>query len=257
MESLKVLAVGSFAVHGTASLKAMIRILGSRVLPVPSVVLSGLTNMKSVTKLDVPFEKLLTEVFELSVYRRQKLILYIGYLGKPEQADILTTLIQKYKPNIQCVVTDPVCGDHGRMYVPVEIAEKWPALIRVSDMVFPNLSEIKILTGNDPAAEGGPEEYIRQFRSRYPDAELVVTSMLLNTEEIGVEMYGDRRFSFYHPYLSRNFGGSGDTFLALFILHFFYNKMPKEAALTEAAQQTSAYIAHSISLDADELVLDF
>lgn len=256
MESLKVLAVGSFAVHGTASLKAMIKVLGSRVLPVPSVVLSGLTNMKSVTKLDVPFEKLLTEVFELAVYRQQRLILYIGYLGKPEQADILAELTGRYRGSIECIVTDPVCGDHGRMYVPAEIAEKWPALIRLSDMVFPNLSEIKILTGHHPAAEGEPGTFIQQFTGLYPDAELVVTSMLHHTGEIGVELYGEDRFSFYHPYLSRNFGGSGDTFLALFLLHYFYNKQTKAAALTEAARQTAGYIGRSIALDADELVME-
>lgn len=256
MESLKVLAVGSFAVHGTASLKAMTKVLGSRVLPVPSVVLSGLTNMKSVTKLDVPFEKLLTEVFELSVHRGHRLILYIGYLGKPEQADILTELIARYRPHIECIVTDPVCGDHGRMYVPVTIAEKWPALIRLSDMVFPNLSEIKILTGHDPAAQGDAGAYISEFIGLYPNAELIVTSMLLSAEEIGIELYGERRFSFYHPYLSRNFGGSGDTFLALFLLHFFYQKKTKEAALMEAAQQTAAYIAQSIAAGADELVME-
>ncbi|MGN7720728.1 bifunctional hydroxymethylpyrimidine kinase/phosphomethylpyrimidine kinase [Chitinophaga sp. 22620] len=256
MRNLKVLAVGSFAVHGTASLKAMIKILGSRVLPVPSVVLSGLTNMKSVTKLDVPFEKLLTEVFELAVFRGQRLILYIGYLGKPEQADVLAELIRVYRPHIAYIVTDPVCGDHGRMYVPAEIAERWPALIRLSDIVFPNLSEIKILTGNDPAAAGAPEAYIEQFRGRYPEAELVVTSMLPTPEEIGVELYGENRFSFYHPYLSRNFGGSGDAFLALFLLHFFFEGKTKEEALTEAARQTSAYIARSMEQEADELIIE-
>ena len=160
MKQPYVLAISSFAVHGTASLKTFITVLGGKILPVPSLVLNGLTNMAIIKKLEIPFKELLQSSFDLAVYRQMDLILYIGYLGNAEQADIILEMINTYRSHIKTIITDPVCGDHGRAYVPAEVIAKWPALIRVSDMVFPNVTELKILTGNPPDGNQNAETYI-------------------------------------------------------------------------------------------------
>ena len=59
MKTPHILAISSFAVHGTASLKTFITILGEKILPVPSLMLNGLTNMALVKKLDIHFKELL------------------------------------------------------------------------------------------------------------------------------------------------------------------------------------------------------
>ena len=150
MKTPYILAISSFAVHGTASLKTFITILGEKILPVPSLVLNGLTNMALVKKLDIPFKELLEGTFELAVNRDLDLILYIGYLGKAEHADVILEMIDTYRSHIKMIITDPVCGDHGRAYVPEEVIAKWPSIIGISDMVFPNITELKILTGHQP-----------------------------------------------------------------------------------------------------------
>jgi len=71
------LAISSFAVHGTASLKTFISLLGDKILPVPSLLLNGLTNMTMVKKFDTPFRELLQSTFEVAVNRELDLILYI------------------------------------------------------------------------------------------------------------------------------------------------------------------------------------
>src|SRR5690606_24573830 len=97
MKQTKILAINSFAVHGMASLKTIISILGSKVLPVPSVVLNGLTNMPHVQKHLLPFRELLEGSFKLVAERKQQVILYVGYLGSPDQVDVILDMIRHYR----------------------------------------------------------------------------------------------------------------------------------------------------------------
>jgi len=258
MDPIYTLAISSFAVHGTASLKSFTSILGSRVLPVPTVMLNGLTNLPLVRKFDLPFRELLESTFELVVHRGQTVILYVGYLGKAEQIDILLETIGTYRSHIRTILIDPICGDHGKAYVSEEIIRRWPELIRVADLVFPNLTEMKLLTGHPAADTGLPDLYIQRFREQFPRVQVVATSLPLNDHEIGIGWHNqeDAPFTYSHPRLAKNYGGTGDAFVALFILQHYYYRLPMEDALKAAAHQTYLLIQYSIQRGADELLLD-
>lgn len=256
MKTPYILAISSFAVHGTASLKTFISILGEKVLPVPSLLLNGLTNMALIKKLDLRFKELLQSSFELAANRELDLVLYIGYLGNAEQVDTILEMIDTYRSNIKTIITDPVCGDHGRAYVPEAVIAQWPRIINQSDMVFPNLTEIKILTGNKPDADDNAAVYIEQFKRLFPQTQLVVTSIKTGENAIGFEYYGKETFSYSHQVLPKNFGGSGDAFLALFILNHFYKKLSVNDALKQAADQTYQVIKNSIDKNSDGLILE-
>jgi pyridoxine kinase len=251
-----VLAISSFAVHGTASLKTFITVLGEKILPVPSLMLNGLTNMALVKKFDTPFSELLQGTLDLVVNRDLDLILYIGYLGKAEQADIILEMIEKYRSHIKTIITDPVCGDHGRKYVPDEVIERWPAIIEQSDVVFPNQTELKILTGNKPDATGEADNFIAEFKKIFPKPKLVITSIKTVEDTIGIQVTGDEAYTYLHPVLPKNYGGSGDAFLSLFILNHFYKSYSFNEALKLAADQTYQIIKNSIEKESDDLVLE-
>ena len=255
MKTPYTLAISSFAVHGTASLKTFITILGEKILPVPSLILNGLTNMALVKKLDIPLKELLESTFALAVNRELDLILYIGYLGKVEHADVILEMIGTYHSHIKMIITDPVCGDHGRAYVPEEVIAKWPHIIDISDIVFPNITEIKILTGHQPDDKGDIGNYIEQFKNLFPHSQLVVTSIKNGEDTIGIQSCGDEDYSYSHPVLPKNYGGSGDAFLALFILNRFYKEMDFNAALKLAADQTYLMIKNSIDKGSDDLII--
>jgi pyridoxine kinase len=257
MKAPYTLAISSFAVHGTASLKTFITFLGDKILPVPSLVLNGLTNMSLVKKFDMPFRELLQSTFELAVSRELDLILYVGYLGNAEQADIILEMIAAYRNHIKIIITDPVCGDHGRTYVPFEVITKWPDIIRISDMVFPNLTELKILTGHQPDDNDGTATYVEQFKQLFQQTQLVVTSIKPDEDTIGFEFYGDGGLSYTTKILPKNYGGSGDAFVALFILNRFYKQMSLTAALKTAADQVHYIIKNSIVNNSDSLILQF
>jgi len=260
MKSPYTVAISSFAVHGVASLKAFISVLGERILPVPSLLLNGLTNLAQVRKFDPPFEELLTTAFDLVVSREIEVILYIGYLGHAAQVDIILNVIEKYRANIKRIITDPVCGDHGRLYVSKEIIESWPQLIRKSNIVFPNLTELKLLTGHDGEDKQPVSIYISEFKSLFPETKLVVTSVENSKAEargsrIGVEYHGGHQFSYFHTKLSRSYSGSGDVFLAHYILTHYYSHVPIHEALKMAADITYRIIEKSIGQGSDDLLV--
>lgn len=256
MKTPHVLAISSFAVHGTASLKTFTTILGERILPVPSLMLNGLTNMALVKKFDVPLAELLQSSFELAVNRELELILYIGYLGKAEQVDVIINMINTYRPIIKTIIVDPVCGDHGRAYVPADVIARWPDLINLADLIFPNLTEIKILTGHEPDGIKADTFYIETFRKQHPNMQLVITSVKTNDDKTGIQYYkADECYNYTHPVLPKNYGGTGDAFLGIFILNHFYNAMSFGEALRSAADQTYELIKKSINSNSNDLAL--
>jgi len=251
-----ILAISSFAVHGTASLKTFIKVLGSHILPVPSLMLNGLTNMAAVKKFAMPLAELLESTLELAVLRKQQLVFYTGYLGSADQVEIVVSMIEKYRNIISAVITDPVCGDHGRTYVPLEIVAAWPEIIKLSDIVFPNLTELKLITGHEANGTEVTEFYVDRFKRLYPNVKLMLSSYVMAENEIGIQLHhSDTVFEYGLPILPQNFGGSGDLLLSLFIKYHFINNSRTEDALKIATIQTHQTIKHSIAKGSDELLL--
>lgn len=212
--------------------------------------------MALVKKLDVPFTELLQSSFELAANRELELILYIGYLGKAEQVDLITTMINTYRDIIKTIIVDPVCGDHGRAYVPADVIARWPVLINLADLVFPNLTEIKILTDHAPDGNQPDTFYIEAFRKQYPNVQLVITSIKTRDDKIGIQYYKrDECYNYWHDVLPTNYGGTGDAFLATFILNYFYNAISLDEALRAAADQTYQLIKNSIYNNSNDLTL--
>jgi len=212
--------------------------------------------MALVKKLDVPFADLLQSSLELAANRELELILYIGYLGNAEQVDVIITMINTYRHIIKKIIVDPVCGDHGRAYVPADVIARWPVLINLADLVFPNLTEIKILTGHAPNGNQPDTFYIDAFRKQYPNVQLVITSIKTGDDKTGIQYYkGDECYNYWHNVLPKNYGGTGDAFLATFILSHFYNAMSLDEALEAAADQTYQLIKNSIDNNSSDLIL--
>jgi pyridoxal/pyridoxine/pyridoxamine kinase len=211
--------------------------------------------MSLIRKFDTPFKELLQGTLELAVSRDLELILYIGYLGKAEQGEIIIEMINAYRGSIKTIITDPVCGDHGRTYVPQEVIDRWPGIIKQSNLVFPNITELKLFTGNSLDSVDVVADYAEQFKKLYPSSKLVVTS-IVEGESIGYACFGEEPMKYLHEFLPKNYGGSGDAFLALFILNHFYKRAPFNEALKAAAEQTYRMVKNSIEKGSDDLILE-
>jgi len=243
----KILLVHSMATHGTASMKAMMSILGTSVLPVPSLLLTGLTNVGGHVKVSVDLERMLNGSLEIARNQGEKLILYVGYLGNEDQAHIILRALSTYKDVIEQFWVDPVSGDHGRLYVPTEYVDMWPLLLQQADWAFPNLTELKLYGGYGLGGNVGHEEVIKGFRRKFPDICFVGTS-LQNGNKVGLVLWdGEEEFLHKHELLSPNFGGTGDVFAAYFSLKFLIKRSPAKESLIWAANQTLALLQQTIA----------
>lgn len=255
MEQLKVVAINSFPVHGMAGLKPAIRILGHHVLPVPSVLLTGLTNIPGVKKQFPDFRELLYGALDLVVHQGQKVILLIGYIGQSSQVDVILELVKLYRSHIAFIYTDPISGDHARQYVSDEVVQRLPGLIHVSDFVFPNVTELKIITSFSASNENPLLVYRQVFEKQFPDTTLIVTSISEGDKQGVLLSEKGNIWKYLHPVIPKNYSGTGDTFVAYFIRFHVYHSLSVQLALQKAADKVREHIAFSMENNADELLI--
>ncbi|MEZ4828654.1 MAG: bifunctional hydroxymethylpyrimidine kinase/phosphomethylpyrimidine kinase [Bacteroidia bacterium] len=251
---MKILTIHSFAVHGTASLKAVMSLLGTRVLPVPSLFLSGLTNIPGIVKTEPPLEDLLESTFSIAREREEKLILYVGYLGNAAQVNLIRRMVERHRDIIQNIVVDPVSGDHGKMYVPEDVVKAWPELLSIADWALPNYTELTLLSGeNDAASE---EEHLQAFRDRFPSLSHIITSMPHPSQSRLLLYHNGIGHSYSHKRENTNYSGTGDVFAAHFILSYFFRRQSPVQAMRMASEATHALIRRAIELRSADLVLE-
>ncbi len=82
---------------------------------------------------------------------------YSGFLGAPEQVDIIRSLYKTYPNAIRMV--DPVMADHGKVYPTYtpELCDAMAELAKEADILTPNLTEAAIILGEPIGDEWGGE----------------------------------------------------------------------------------------------------
>ncbi|WP_172136966.1 PfkB family carbohydrate kinase [Adlercreutzia sp. ZJ473] len=77
---------------------------------------------------------------------------YSGFLGAPEQVDVIRSLYERYPKALR--VVDPVMADHGKVYPTYtpELCDAMASLACDADILTPNLTEAAIILG-EPIGE--------------------------------------------------------------------------------------------------------
>ena len=111
---------------------------------------------------------------------------YSGFLGEPEQVDIIKSLYATFPQAIKLV--DPVMADHGKVY-PTYTPELCQAMARLAadaDILTPNLTEAAIILGEPIGQDwAGPDISDQEARR--------LTEALLDTGAKNVVLKGIRR----------------------------------------------------------------
>lgn len=252
---MKILAVHSFAVHGTASLKAMMSLLGTRLLPVPSLYLSGLTNIPGHYKSAVEMKQVLKSSLEIAAQRQEQLLLFVGYLSSAQQVEEILPLLDQYAAHIQALIVDPVCGDHGRKYVPDEVVQAWPRLLKRANWALPNFTEIQLLSNLPASPAHLPETYLQAFQDRFPQLSFIATSVP-HAEQLELRLWDQgQRTVHLHERLHPHYGGTGDVFASYFLYHHFFQQQAAATAMKAAAQRTLEIIRTSIQAGSQDLII--
>ena len=142
----RVVAVHDLSGAGRVSLMAVIPILSSmgiQVCPLPTAVLSAHTQYPHYSFLD------LTEEMKRIIESWEKLDMkfdtfYTGYLGSPQQVQIVEDFISKFRRPQDMVVVDPVLGDNGNLYkgITEDMVTEMKKLIKYADVITPKMSVV-------------------------------------------------------------------------------------------------------------------
>ncbi len=222
----KVAAVHDLSGCGRVSLMVAIPILstmGIQVCPLPTAVLSSHTQYPGFTFFDLTNE-MVRFVNHWKQLGLQFDAIYSGYLGSPQQADIVTGLIHDFANDGQLVVVDPVLGDNGRLYASLdqEMIVQMRTLIKKAGVITPNLTELFMLL-DKPYKEFVPlnelKEYLYLLAEQGPDT-VIVTSVpeddsAKTTSVVAYDKKSNRFWKVSCLYFPAHYPGTGDTFTSV------------------------------------------
>lgn len=222
----EIVAIHDLSGIGRVSLTVVIPILtsmGFHVSPLPTAILSSHTQYPHFSFLDLTDEmrKIIAEWKKLSAGFDT---FYSGYLGSPEQVQIVKDFIQEFRKDNNLVVVDPVLGDNGRLYTgfDITIVEEMRRLITVADIITPNLTELFYLL-DIPYEKEYTDEKLKQYLLALSDkgpSIVIITSVPVANDPHQTSVYaynrnGGRFWKVTCPYLPAHYPGVGDTFTSV------------------------------------------
>ena len=161
---------------------------------------------------------------------------YSGFLGAPEQVDIIQDLYKTY-PNALKVV-DPVMADHGKVYATYtpELCEAMSQLACQADVLTPNLTEAAIILGEEwkgtNISDAEAERIVRALVARGARA-VVLKGIRREGEDIIRNFVGatdGEVFQVSNEYLPYMLHGTGDVFCSCLLAAIMAGKTLAEAA---------------------------
>ncbi len=251
----KIAVINDFCGFGRCSLAVSLPVISAlkvQCCPVPTAVFSNHTGydhfysvdftaqmdpyIEEWKRLDLSFDGILT-----------------GFLGSPEQIDIVKSFLEHFKKESTVTVVDPVMGDDGKLYATysVDLAERMVSLLPYADILTPNLTEACILTNTpyDPTigAEGleglcqklsalGPKRIVISGLERGEDLENYIYEQGKPAVVVRSHKVGPCR------------AGTGDVFSSI-IAADAVNGMELEASVRHASDFIAKSLRRTVELD--------
>jgi len=222
----KIVAIHDLSGVGRVSLSIVIPVLttmGFQVCPLPTAILSNHTQYPHFSFLDLTDElsKMIGEWKKLDIRFDG---FYSGYLGSPRQVNIIKNFIEDSRQEDNLVVIDPVLGDNGKLYTgfDMEIVDQMRDLIKVADVITPNLTELFYLL-KIPYETGTTDEKLKEYLLRLSDQGpqiVIITNVPVLNDPHKTSVYaynrqGNRFWKVTCPYLPAHYPGVGDTFTSV------------------------------------------
>lgn len=149
----KIAVINDFSGFGRCSIAVSLPVISAlkiQCCPLPTSVFSNHTGFESFYSMDF------TEHMNAYINEWEKLRLKFdgiltGFLGSPEQLEIVRGFLERFKNENTVTVIDPVMGDYGKLYPTYSshLVEKMSSLVPYADILTPNLTEACILTETD------------------------------------------------------------------------------------------------------------
>ncbi len=221
---MRVAAIHDLSGFGRCSLSVILpvmSVMGVQVCPVPTAVLSTHTGGLG----DVEFRDLTDFIPPaLEHYKRLNIdfeCIYSGFLGSEAQIDHCLEFFSSYKNALS--VVDPVMGDHGNAYKTYtkRMRDRMGELVRVADLITPNLTEASMLLGTDyptaPLTRMQAKSMLVRLSELGPRY-VVITGVSMATNEISNIGYDREHNSFWYvpcDYVPVSYPGTGDIYASV------------------------------------------
>jgi pyridoxine kinase len=240
------IAIHDLCCYAKSSLSVVIptlEALSVEVCPLPTALLSSQTD-----GFDSYYFEDKTETMERVLSKWVTLglsfdCIYSGFLGSFRQVRLVRDLIARERKSHEIlVVVDPVLGDDGSMYGPVDtsLVEQMRTLIPYSDVITPNVTEAALLLGKPMKTSFGKEEIFQWAQALHqlgPEG-VVITSVCL-PEGMCVVYYDKGSLgTVSYESLQTTFPGSGDLFASI-LTGLLVHKVPFQTAVAEAVELCS------------------
>ena len=236
---------------GRASLTVAIPVLsamGVQCCPLPTAILSAQTGYAHYSFVD--FTPHMREYFDN--WQKEDMpfdALYTGFLGSAEQITIVRDIASQM-PKGAFVLVDPVMADNGKVYATYteEMCRGMRDLVRIADIVTPNITEACLLTDTPYEGEAiDRETALRLCRgvSALGPRAVVLTGVRSSQTSIGTCLFraGDDTLTVIEKPLSTGrYPGTGDLFASV-LCGALLRGDDMEAAVDLAA----GFVAHTTS----------
>ena len=146
----KIALINDYTGFGRCSVAVQLPVISKmkvQCCPLPTSIFSNHTGFK-----DFMFEDFTDQMNSyISMWKKLDLQfkgICTGFLGSLQQIEIVQSFIREFKREDTVVVVDPVMGDYGKPYPTYtkEMCENMVELVKMADIVTPNLTEACILT---------------------------------------------------------------------------------------------------------------
>lgn len=170
---------------------------------------------------------------------------YSGFLGSPDQMDVLTHCLRTFRRPGFLAMVDPVMGDNGqpyRTYTP-QLCARMSELAAQADVITPNLTEAAILLDEpyDPAPDAHKAERWLRRLSLEGKRSVILTGLSLAPDALGAGCL-DRATGAVHfaqaPLAHGRFSGTGDLFASVAL-----GRLLSGHDLADATQQAVSFVS--------------
>jgi pyridoxine kinase len=218
----KILAISSQVVFGPVGLTAILPALqaeGHEVLALPTTLLSNHPGWGKPEGHAIAAKDLAAMIMALNNLGALKFIdaIITGYFANAGQVKIAAQLID----DLRCplVLVDPVLGDHGQLYVPVNVANAIKhKLLPQAHIITPNAFELSWLSGITVTDRTSAIKAARKLKTR----QVLATSVPMGTDLLGtLQITQDSVIEITTPLQKLVPHGTGDYLSGLFLARQF------------------------------------
>lgn len=166
-----------------------------------------------------------------------------GFLLTEHQCEHIENFINNFKTNKTLLLVDPVLGDEGKLYdcFNESLVENVKRLVKKADIITPNITELKLLSGEDDVEKGAKRLLSDGIKS-------VIVTGIIENDTISCLVFSNERKEKYSTQLIKfggkeaHFSGTGDIFSSIIM-----GKMLNGFSVFDAAKEAVEFIGKSIS----------